>query len=78
MTPLKLFGRIETYYLCLPKIYKSLRKHQSLHKHNTTYLYATCLSLSRFFHPATEKADKELQSQASEKAALKRMEDLQW
>jgi len=78
MIPFKLFERIEFYYLDPSKRYKILRKYQSLQKYNTTYLYATHLSLNRFFHLATAKVVPELQNHASEKIALQRMESLEW
>jgi len=78
MTLFKQFGGFKAYYLDLSKIYRKIRKYQSLHKHNITYLYDSYLSLNRFLHPATAKAVPELQSQASEKIALQHVEGLRW
>lgn len=74
----KLFERIESYYLSPSKIGKTLRKHQSLQKYNITDLYATYLSLNRFFQLTTVEAVQEFQNQASEKMALQHKEDLEW
>jgi hypothetical protein len=74
----KLFERIDSYYLSPSKIGKTLRKYQSLQKYNITYLYATYLSLNRFFQLTTVKAVQEFQNQTSEKMALQHKEDLEW
>jgi len=78
MSSFKIFERIESYYFDSSRIYKIIRNYQSLQKYNTTYLYATWLSLNRFFHPATAKVVPELQNQAFEKTALRRLEGLEW
>ncbi|AKB58029.1 MULTISPECIES: hypothetical protein [Methanosarcina] len=85
MTSCKLFERTESYYLDPSRIGKTLKRYQSLKKHNTTYF-----SLNRFFHltttkripgsqnQASKKKAPEFQNQASEKLALIFKEDLEW
>jgi hypothetical protein len=78
MTSFELFERPESYDLNLSKIYKTLRKHQSLQKYNITHLFATCLSLNRFFHLTTANVVPESQNQSSEKITLQLKEGLEW
>lgn len=73
MASFKLCERIESYCLDPSKIYKILRKYQSLQKYNITYL-----SLNRFFQLTTANVVPEFQNQASEKMALQRKEGLEW
>jgi hypothetical protein len=61
MTSCKLFERSESYCFDPSRIGKTLRKYQSLQKHNTIYL-----SLNRFFHLTTAKIVPESQNQVSE------------
>jgi len=62
MTSCKLFERNDSYCLDPSIIGKTLKKQQSLQKHNTTYL-----TLNRFFYLTTLKIVPGSQNQTSER-----------
>jgi hypothetical protein len=82
MTPFKLLERIESHYLDPSRIYKVIRrKHQTLHKHNITYLYAASSSLNRFYHLTMGKVPTKVPTFGNPvfgKTILQFMEDREW